>query len=87
MSSDWDDNEEEEDQIKSENKGKDNEKKTPQTNPRFFVAATLTLPSPKPCITEHFGSRSNVTRKKDEHKCDSIMMLLGPGGPKLRHTR
>ena len=53
---DWDDDEEEEDHVKG--KDKDNEQKTPQTNPRFFAAITLTLQPPKPSITEHFGKRS-----------------------------
>ena len=40
MPLDWDDDEEEEDQVKSENKDIDNEKKTPQTNHRFFAVTT-----------------------------------------------
>ena len=40
MSSDWGDEEEEEDQVKGEDKDKNNEKKTPQTNLRFFAVMT-----------------------------------------------
>ena len=78
MSSDWDDDdEEEEDHIKGENKDKHNEKKTPQTNQRFFAVTTLTPQSPNPSITEHFGKRSSVIPEKEEHKCDIIAMLIG----------
>ena len=52
MSSDWDEDKEEEYQVKGEDKGKGSEKKTPQTNPRFFAASTLTLKPPKASITE-----------------------------------
>ena len=69
MSSDWNDEEEEEDQAISENKNKDSEKKSPQTNPRFFVATTLTPQPPKPSITDHFSKRSSVTPQKREHRC------------------
>ena len=53
MGQDWDDDEEEEDKVKGEDKHKDKQKKTPQINPRFFAAMTLTLQPPKPSITEY----------------------------------
>ena len=75
MSSDWDDDKEEEDQVKGENK--DSEKKTPQTIQRFFAATTLTLQPPKPSITKHFGKRSSAIPEKEECRCYTIAMLLG----------
>ena len=45
MSSHWDDDEAEEDQVKGEDKDEGRDQKTPQTNPRFFAAMTLTLNS------------------------------------------
>ena len=58
MSSDWD-ADEEEDQIKGEDKDRD--QKTPQTNAKFFAAITLTLKPPKPSITKYFAKMSSVT--------------------------
>ena len=47
MSSDWDDDKEEEDQVKGEDKGKGNDQKTPQCNPRLFAVMTITLKPPQ----------------------------------------
>ena len=77
MSLDWDDDKEEE-EGKDQNKGedqKDSEKKTPLTNPRFFVATTLT-PHPLKSPFEQFSKRSSVTPGKEEHICDTLMTLL-----------
>ena len=78
VSSDWDNDIEEEegkDQDKGENQ-KDSERKTPSTNPRFFMATTLTPQPPKPSIKQ-FSKRSSVTPDKEEHKCDTLTTVLG----------
>ena len=76
MSLDWDNDEVEEwkDHNKGEDQEKDSEKKTPQTNPRFFVATTLTPQIPKTSI-EQFSKRSNVTPEKEEHRYKTMTLL------------
>ena len=73
MSSDWDNNDEEEgkDQNKAEDWDKYSEK-TSQTNPRFFVA---TPQPPKPSIKQ-LSKRSSVTPEKEEHRCNMLATLL-----------
>ena len=71
------DDEEEEDQAKCKYKDKDNEKRMPQTNPRFFMVKTLTLQPSKPSITEHFSKRPSVTPEMEECRCNTITALLG----------
>ena len=74
MSSDW--GEENDDQSKVEDQDKDSKKKSPKTNPRFFVAIAFTPRPPKLAITDHFGKRSSATHKKEEYRCDTIATLL-----------
>ena len=69
----WDDDEEEEDQVK----GEDKDQKTPQTCPRFFAVTTLALKPPKTSITEYFGWMSSVTAiidaLEEECRCNTIV--------------
>ena len=79
MSLDWDDNDEEE-EGKDQKKGEDlkgSEKKVPQTNPRFFAATTLTLQSLAKSSIQQFSKRSSVTSEKGEHRCETLITLLG----------
>ena len=82
MSSDWnyDDGEKEEEgkdqKDKREYQDKDSEKKTSQASPRIFVVTTLTPHSLTPSI-EQFSKKSNVTPKKEEHRCNILVTLVG----------
>ena len=71
MSSDW--NEEEEDQAKD----KDSNQKHAQTDPSFFAVITITLKPTKPFITKYFDSMTSKTllmyTPKEKHRCDTIV--------------
>ena len=76
ITSDWNDDDEEEDQVKEEDKDKGSEQKTPKTSPRFFAVMILTLKSPKLSITEYFGKMSCITpimdTPEEEHRYNTI---------------
>ena len=68
MSSDWD--EEEEDQAI------DKYQKQPQSSPNFFPMTTKTQRPPKPFIIKYFDSMSSempiMYMSKEKHRCDIV---------------
>ena len=62
---------------KDQNEGEDKRQqgKTPKTSPRFFISYYIYSSTPKPSIKQ-LSKSSNVTLEK-EHKCDTLMTLLG----------
>ena len=75
MSSDWDDDDEEEGKDQNKEDQKDSEKMIPQTSSRFFATATLTPQPPKSSIKQ-FSKRSSVTPEKGKHRHNTITILL-----------